>query len=564
MKLTIRQKLLLGLGSSLLFTILSAWLMFISLDRVKMTFEEYADLNARKLSLAQEIQYKDLSRSFSVRGLLLSPNNLTEQKRYAQDLEEIIQLATEIEPLLSTAPEKEIFEDLNQKADSLDSLETQIIDLSSTDLSLATVMYEGEYTLTHKLFADKLQEFKEIQYRQNAQALAETQKLIQTRSYFALGFAIFALVAGSIMIARIARSIIRPLMNVVTKMRELSGNAGDLTVRFENTGRDELGQLASAFNSMLDTMQSLIRKTVLTTEQVAAASEQLSASAAETSEASEHIAVTIQDVAEGSYKQVQSIEQSSQLIEELSAGAQQIASYATDVSHSATHASQLATEGNTAIQTAITQMSSINSTMHVLADEVEKLGGNSQRIGEIVTVISDIAEQTNLLALNAAIEAARAGEHGRGFAVVAGEVRKLAEGTTRSAKQISELATEIQSNSKQTIRTMETSSAEVAAGITQVDQAGASFQEINHAVQAVSLQIQKVSAAVQQMYAGTEQAVQSIDAIANITNETSIAAHNVSAGAEEQLASMEEIRASAEHLAQTSEELQVLIGKFHV
>ena len=81
-------------------------------------------------------------------------------------------------------------------------------------------------------------------------------------------------------------------------------------------------------------------------------------------------------------------------------------------------------------------------------NNVRNLGSKTNEIGKIVAVINDIAFKTNLLALNAAIEAARAGEAGRGFDVVAEEVRKLAENSAGLTKEITQMVTEIQEETK--------------------------------------------------------------------------------------------------------------------
>ncbi|BCJ86548.1 hypothetical protein skT53_15330 [Effusibacillus dendaii] len=221
-------------------------------------------------------------------------------------------------------------------------------------------------------------------------------------------------------------------------------------------------------------------------------------------------------------------------------------------------------EGNQAIRTAISQMNSIQNTVSGLAKVITGLGERSQEIGQIVEAITSIASQTNLLALNAAIEAARAGEHGRGFAVVADEVRKLAEQSSISAQQISELIATIQEETNKAVESMERGTKEVSEGITAVNLAGESFEQIGHSITDVSSQMQEVSAASKQMSTNSQQVIKSIDTISEITESTAAGAQNVSAASEEQLATMEEITASANALAQMAEELQKIVMKFKV
>src|SRR6202020_3378697 len=107
----------------------------------------------------------------------------------------------------------------------------------------------------------------------------------------------------------------------------------------------------------------------------------------------------------------------------------------------------------------------INATITSSGEIIGALGQRADDIGKIIEVIDDLAEQTNLLALNAAIEAARAGEHGLGFAVVAEEVRKLAEKSTQSTKEISELIQGIQKEAREAVDNMEKSTTMVQEGL---------------------------------------------------------------------------------------------------
>ncbi|QOR66861.1 methyl-accepting chemotaxis protein [Cytobacillus suaedae] len=566
MKFTVAKKLYLGFAFVL---ILMGGLGWIAIDKMAVINSKTTEIELNWLPSVHYIgEIASLTESVhALEAKHIIATSTPKKSEYEAEINKRLvslqEIFVEYEKLISVEYERSTFTMFLQSWDDYIAIQEKVLEASRTNNSTRG----GALTLQAEQKFEEMQGYltklDEINYDGAISASHEADELYANGTRDTITLLIVALIFGIAIAFIISRLISKPVQSMAVLAEQIS--KGDLTadeLRVKN--RDEIGDLAKSFNLMASNLRTLIQQVGTTAEQVAASAEELTASAEQTGHATEQVATTMQSVAAGVDKQVHSIEESSQTINEMSAGIQQIASSSQNVLNTAMATSDKAAEGGKVIHTAVEQMNSINTTVLGLGNVVTDLGARSSEIGKIIEVITGIAEQTNLLALNAAIEAARAGEHGKGFAVVADEVRKLAEQSSQSAQQISQLISMIQGETTKAVQSMEVATKEVQEGIGAVNTAGASFEHIQTSVNEVNVQIQEVSSAVQQMAAGTEQMVHSMKLITQIAEGSASGTQEVSAATEEQLASMEEITSSASSLSEIAEELQTLISRFKV
>ncbi|ELY4677088.1 MCP four helix bundle domain-containing protein [Cronobacter turicensis] len=301
---------------------------------------------------------------------------------------------------------------------------------------------------------------------------------------------------------------IRNQLNSMRQTLEASSERLDLTLRADDSRKDEIGLTAKAYNTLAANVASSLAAVEASAQSVSSASGQISAGN--------------EDLSSRTEEQAASLEQTAASMSELSETVRQTAENTQLASQLAKNARDISEDSQSRVDTMLSTMGNIRDS--------------SAKITDIIALIEGIAFQTNILALNAAVEAARAGEQGRGFAVVAGEVRTLAQRSSSSAREIKEL--------------IENSMQYVEAGSAQAEGVGQNIAKMNEAVRQVTDIVDEISVAAQEQSQGINQVHLAVNQMDDVTQQNA--------------ALVEQASAASQSLMEQAASLNQLVGAFTI
>ncbi|MFO6422008.1 methyl-accepting chemotaxis protein [Motilimonas sp. KMU-193] len=333
----------------------------------------------------------------------------------------------------------------------------------------------------------------------------------------------------------LARSIGQRLTQLMSIANEIAtGNLSQqLTI---SDKKDEISQVANSICQMQQSLKELISA-------ISDVSEQVKETSIELEKGSE-------EVQKGSQEQSNKADQIATAAEEMSVTVEEVAQQSAIASDEAKAAGALAQSGSKVMDQMVSSSKSTAIRIKDMSNGILELGKRSDEIGNVIRVITDIADQTNLLALNAAIEAARAGELGRGFSVVAEEVRHLAERTTKATKEVAEIISAIQSETKSAVQNSQQSCELVEQGAILSEESRQALEEIVAKAHQVESMIMSIATATEQQTSVTREIASDITHVSDVATQ-SVALSNRSA-------------AQSRQLAENVQALKAMLGQFRL
>jgi len=564
MKLTIGKKMLVGFSILILFALFVGIFGVYQLNNSNKALKDFYSTDLVGMEYLKDIQVSVVTLG-RTRNYLQLASGLTDQNA---EIEMLVNVLNQIDNDINRFRETIDSDVLKQKTDDLANTYKN---LKNEDLKFIEMIRNTDVNEiralanANRLIADQLElQIKELVVIKHELATsgynANQNAYINT---FIINIAILLLmitISIGVMLYMV-KTISKPIREISIVAKEIA--SGNLAVEAIGINtQDEIGELAIAFNTMLEGLRYLVQNVKNNSEVIVLSCAQMVKKTQQSATASEEVTKTITEIARGASEQAQDTEAAATNVLVMGNLLEENNDYINQVSHAALEIEMRKEEGFSILKDLVKKTEDNNAAAQTVFNIIMDNNKSAENIEKASIMIQSIASQTNLLALNAAIEAARAGEAGKGFAVVADEIRKLAEESSLFTKEIKNIMSELKNKSQNAVNTMIKVKEIVGAQGESVKQTEKKFDLIAKAVEKTNGIISDLTNSSNLLNENKDKILGLMENLSAVTEENAAGTQEVSASIEVQAASAEEIAISSEKLSQIGFELSVLVNKF--
>ena len=348
----------------------------------------------------------------------------------------------------------------------------------------------------------------------------------------------------------VAGKMVKPISEIVHRLKDMAQGEGDLTKRLDVRSKDEIGQVASWFNVFIEKIHEMIKDISGNTSQLHTVSEDLAgiskvmdSGSDQTATKTNMVEAAINQMSTDMSSVADAMGEASNNINMVAASTEQMSMTINEISNNAVKARE------------ITKDAVVQS--EAASEQVGELDGAAADIGKVVETINDISEQVNLLSLNATIEAARAGDAGKGFAVVANEIKELAGQTAAATNDIKEKVNGIRITTDKTVR--------------QINNIASVVNNVNEIVGTITTAVEEQSSTTNNITENVGQVSQGIEAVTEKVSQSSEASRKIAQDigdltvtADEMSQNSTVINERSVELSQLSSRLGQMVGSFKI
>ncbi|MEA5009049.1 methyl-accepting chemotaxis protein [Clostridium tyrobutyricum] len=564
MKLTIRKKLFLGFGVTLLLMFLLSALGLYEIKEMNHNVEDmYKQVTA--VNYIKDAQFNVAKVQRAEKSVLLA-STLEEKKEHIMHIDEAYDEGiTKNLNMYKALPHARNIDKIDSIIESVNSVrrkQQDIIDKSMNNKNEEALALSNQNSALFKSIENEISNIAESSIQVSEQKHNDSMKIYSSIIKSVILITIAALILSIVLTILISSSIVKPLQRSIAFAKNLAD--GDLTDSLSLKSKDELGVLTNALNITGMKLKEIVTKIKSTSLEINLGSEQLASALESASSSTSDIGTKIINVSDNIQDIAASVEGANNNLAEISLSSNNVSSLAEEAKNNSLTFREHANKGKNSVDITVSAMNHIENATKEVKSTISDLYTLSNKIGDITSMISNIAKQTNMLALNAAIEAARAGEQGKGFSVVADQVKKLAEESASAAMSIESMILEVKSKTDIAVKNISITEVKVKEGTSVASDTEAQINSIIENMNTLVNNFEKIFTQVHSQALSTENISQNMNTIVENVQLLSTVSQDINSNIEEQIAVTEEITTTSETLSNMAENLNSMVDYFKV